>query len=153
MIDSIDVAEYILNKLGPMTAMKLQKLVYYCQAWHLAWTEKPLFSNKIEAWKNGPVIPSLYDLHRGCFELKSGYFYEKLKQTKPKSPFTKDTKDVLDRVIDYYGKRDPHWLSQLTHMEDPWRNARSKSTSFETERSTEEITIKAMFEYYSSLSN
>jgi uncharacterized phage-associated protein len=51
-----DVAEYILEKVGETTAMKLQKLVYYSQAWHLAWTEQPLFKDKIEAWCNGPVI-------------------------------------------------------------------------------------------------
>ena len=38
-----DVASAILNRLGEMTAMKLQKLVYYSQAWHLVWEEKPLF--------------------------------------------------------------------------------------------------------------
>ena len=37
MASAHDVAAYILKKLGPMTAMKLQKLVYYCQAWSLVW--------------------------------------------------------------------------------------------------------------------
>ena len=37
-----DVAAYILNRQGPMTAMKLQKLCYYSQAWHLVWDSEPL---------------------------------------------------------------------------------------------------------------
>src|SRR5258708_570857 len=58
-----DVAAYILGKCGPMTAMKLQKLVYYSQAWGLVWDERPLFAEQIEAWANGPVVRDLYDKH------------------------------------------------------------------------------------------
>lgn len=67
MANVFDVAKYILEKQGEMTAMKLQKLVYYSQAWHAVWEEKLLFKNQIEAWINGPVAPSLYELHRGSF--------------------------------------------------------------------------------------
>ena len=51
-----DVASYILNKLAPaetdriVTSWKLQKLVYYCQAWSLVWDERELF---LSAWKLG----------------------------------------------------------------------------------------------------
>mgnify|MGYP001247259517 CR=1 FL=1 len=41
MVSVFDVASYILQKQGPMTTMKLQKLVYYCQAWSLVWNEEP----------------------------------------------------------------------------------------------------------------
>ena len=66
-----DVAAAILEREGPMTAMKLQKLVYYCQAWHLVWDEEPLFPERIEAWANGPVVHALYDKHRGSFTVSS----------------------------------------------------------------------------------
>jgi uncharacterized phage-associated protein len=145
-----DVAEYILSKKGPMTAMKLQKLVYYSQAWHLAWTEQPLFNEKIEAWRDGPVIPALYEVHKGQFKLAPGFFLKQLK-SKKMGRLSKDAIDVIDRIIDYYGNRDPHWLSQLTHLEDPWKNARDNIGIQDQERSTEEITHKAMFEYYCSL--
>lgn len=63
-----NVARYILErKGGHMSTMKLQKLVYYTQAWSLVWDEKPLFDSRIEAWANGPIIPDLYDQHRGLF--------------------------------------------------------------------------------------
>jgi len=52
-----------------MTAMKLQKLAYYSQAWSLVWDEKALFPEKIEAWANGPVVRALYDRHRGMFKV------------------------------------------------------------------------------------
>ncbi|MDY6802276.1 MAG: DUF4065 domain-containing protein, partial [Cyanobacteriota bacterium] len=57
MVKVMDVAAYILKKLGPLSAMKLHKLLYYSQAWSLVWDEQPLFSERIEAWANGPVIP------------------------------------------------------------------------------------------------
>ncbi len=62
MATALDVAAFILNKRGPMTAMKLQKLVYYSKAWHLVWEDKLLFTEPIEAWANGPVVPELYKL-------------------------------------------------------------------------------------------
>ncbi|MGW0920666.1 Panacea domain-containing protein [Streptomyces sp. NPDC002755] len=48
-----------------MTAMKLQKLVYYCQAWHLVWEGRALFPEAIRAWASGPVCPAVYELHQG----------------------------------------------------------------------------------------
>lgn len=57
MATALDIAKYILDRRGPMTAMKLQKLVYYARAWSLVWDEKPLFRSRIEAWANGPVSP------------------------------------------------------------------------------------------------
>lgn len=148
MADVVSVAEYILTKTGPMTSMKLQKIVYYSQAWHLAWTEKPLFPEKIEAWRDGPVAPKLFELHKGQFKLQAGFFLSKLKN--PESPqLTTDEKDVVDRVIRYYGQKDPHWLSQLTHLEDPWKKARSHCD--DGDHSSEEISHQVMFEYYSSL--
>lgn len=149
MADVIDVAEYILTKLNETTAMKLQKLVYYCQAWHLAWTEQPLFNKKIEAWRNGPVVPLLFNLHKGQFKLNPGFFLKKSKRIAHN--LSKDECDIINRVLKYYAAKDPHWLSQLTHMESPWKDARARSTQSDQDQSSEEITQKSMFEYYSSL--
>ncbi|MBR4747809.1 MAG: DUF4065 domain-containing protein [Desulfovibrio sp.] len=63
-----DVAQYIRDKMGGrLSTIKLQKLVYYAKAWSLAWDDDPLFSERLEAWANGPVSPDLYALHRGHF--------------------------------------------------------------------------------------
>ncbi|WP_328689855.1 DUF4065 domain-containing protein [Streptomyces phaeochromogenes] len=79
------VAEYILQKHAAaepdrpaMTAMKLQKLVYYCQAWHLAWEGRASFPEAIRAWASGPVCPALYELHQGHFEIEAGFFAKRL---------------------------------------------------------------------------
>ena len=62
MVSAHDVAAYILRKQGPLSAMKLQKLVYYAQAWSTVWDDQPLFSEAVEAWANGPVVRELYDV-------------------------------------------------------------------------------------------
>lgn len=139
----IDVAEYILGKLGQMPAMKLQKLVYYSQAWHTVWSDQPLFNERIEAWANGPVVPSLYALHRQQFILSPGQF-----QGNPHN-LSEDEADSIDKVLKHYGDKTSQWLSDLTHMESPWQDARKGLTP--GERSDNPIELGAIVEYYGSL--
>ena len=51
MASAFDVAAYILEREGEIATLKLQKLVYFAQAWSLSLDEKPLFDEKIEVWK------------------------------------------------------------------------------------------------------
>lgn len=140
---AIDVADYILQQRGSMSAMKLQKLMYYAQAWHLVWEDKELFNERIEAWANGPVVPDLYEKHRGSFSLAEGFF-----KGAPTN-LTDSQKDVIDRVLEFYGDKDAQWLSDLTHMEDPWKSARRGLV--DGERGGGEISTASMVEYYSSI--
>lgn len=142
MASAHDVAAYIIQKRGSMTAMKFQKLVYYSQAWSLVWTERPLFDDRIEAWANGPVVPVLYREHRGMFNISQW----------PKgdpSRLTFDEQDSIDKVLDFYGDKSSQWLSDLTHREDPWIAARSGCS--DGEQCTAEISQASMAEYYGSL--
>jgi len=142
-----DVAKYILEKTGPMSAMKLQKLVYYSQAWSLVWDEPPdapLFSEKIEAWANGPVVPVLFTAHRGRYSVDAEFFTDG-----DTGRLSDAQKDTIDRVIDFYGKRSAQWLSDLTHSEMPWILARKGIPP--GERGNSEITLESMVEYYESL--
>lgn len=138
-----DVAAYILKKQGSMTAMKLQKLVYYCQAWSLVWDENPLFRDKIEAWANGPVAPTLYEKHKGMFEVSSWARHG------DHSVFTEKQKQTIDSVLKFYGDKTSQWLSDLTHQEDPWLKARAGLPS--GSRTNNEISLASMMEYYSGL--
>lgn len=142
MADVFDVAQYILTKQGTMTAMKLQKIIYYCQTWSLVWDEKPLFDEKIEAWAMGPVVRELYDLHRGAFELNS------INVGNPDN-LTTEQKETIDAVLEAYGEQTAQWLTDLTHLEDPWNIARNGIP--EGVSCTNEITLASMHEYYSSL--
>ena len=143
MTTAIDVANYIIEKSSPLTVMKLQKLVYYSQAWSLVWDEKALFQETIRAWANGPVVRELYDAHKGLFEVK------KPLKGGESSQLSEKQKETVDAVIKYYGKETAQWLSNLTHNESPWIQAR-KGLNIE-ERGSEEITLASMDEYYSSL--
>ena len=119
MATVFDVAKYVLKQLGSITTMKLQKLVYYCQAWSLVWDGKPLFGEDFEAWANGPVCPKLFRKHQGLFIVD-----EKLFADLPDYEFSKDELETLNAVLDYYGDKDPQWLSELTHKEAPWKESR-----------------------------
>lgn len=137
-----DVAAYILKKHGSMTTMKLQKLVYYCQAWSLVWDEKSLFKERIEAWANGPVVPELYEAHRGKYSVASWSQGNCRK-------LTDEQRETIDAVLAYYGDKTSQWLSDLTHREDPWINARKGLTS--GARGNKAITHASMAEYYEGL--
>ena len=143
-VKAIDVAAYILRKQNGMPAMKLQKLVYYSQAWSLVWDDKPIFRDRIEAWANGPVIRNLYNAHRGKYQIS--------RIPSGKSRLLDDNqRETVDVVIDYYGNKSSHWLSDLTHMEDPWCDARKKAGLIDGQRGHACITQASMAEYYSSL--
>lgn len=145
MLTVFDVAKYILNREGSMSAMKLQKLVYYSQAWSLAWDEAVLFPNRIEAWANGPVVRSLYQHHRGQFLVNKTLFTNLGDARK----VTGEAKKTIDAVLKFYGGRSPNELSQLTHRESPWREAREGLAP--GERGRAEISRASMAEYYGSL--
>jgi uncharacterized phage-associated protein len=142
-VRAIDVADYILQRQGEMSAMKLQRLVYYSQAWSLAWTDKALFPEEIEAWVNGPVVRSLYRKHRGSFRIGKGFFGGDIHRLTPTQ------RADIDKVLKFYGPKDPQWLSNLTHLEAPWKAAREGLRP--GERGDHIITKEAIQEYYASL--
>ena len=145
IVTVLDVAAYILekhSKSNPITAWKLQKLVYYCQAWSLVWDEQPLFKEKIFAWANGPVVKELYEQHRGLF------YVEKLSKGNSKNLST-NQKDNIDHVLNAYGDKTAQWLSDLTHMESPWIVSREGLNP--GERGAVEIKLASMHEYYSGI--
>jgi len=141
-----DAAKYILEKNGDMSAMKLQKLTYYAQAWSLAWDESPIFENRIEAWANGPVVRDLYEKHRGNYLVSS----DMIDNGNPET-LNNEQKETIDAVLVAYGDKSAQWLSDQTHSESPWKQARSGLA--ETERSNKEIHLDSMAEYYASVNN
>jgi uncharacterized phage-associated protein len=115
------VADYFLNFCHEhgdvLTNLKLQKLVYYAQAWYLALHGKPLFSERIEAWVHGPVVPPLY--------VRLKQFGWNAITLEPACPnFTNGTRKHLEEVFTVYGQYTAWDLERMTHQETPWRNAR-----------------------------
>jgi uncharacterized phage-associated protein len=147
MTTVFDVAQYLLERLGQMTTIKLQKLVYYCQAWSLVWDDGPIFPERIEAWANGPVVPELFQKFKGA------YYASPEPPIGDPSVLTVVQRETVEAVIRDYGPRDSHWLVELTHLEEPWRAARTRVGALVGQKCTEEITYADMAEYYSGLIN
>lgn len=118
MANVFDVARYILEQRGEMSTMKLQKLCYYSQAWALVWDDKPLFDEEFEAWANGPVCRELFSKTKGQFSVTAD------DETGGQGNLTDGEKRTINEVLNSYGDKNAQWLSDLTHMEDPWNEAR-----------------------------
>jgi uncharacterized phage-associated protein len=145
LVSSRDVAALILQEQGEMSTWKLQKLVYYSQAWHLAWDDEPLFSEGIEAWANGPVVRDLYTRHRGRFIVDQAWG----ERVGDPDKLAQSERDTIEAVLSGYAHLSGRQLSQLTHSEDPWKNAREGLGP--TDRSSRAITLDSLHAYYSAL--
>lgn len=138
------VANYILERLGFVSTMKLQKLAFYSQAYSLVVYNAPLFESNFQAWANGPVCPELFHLHRGRFivgpgELGSSDQAVSLSQIERKS---------IDTVLAVLGGYDGNTLSNLTHQERPWIDARDDIG--DGERCSNVISKESIKVFYSS---
>lgn len=116
-VSAHDVAALLLRRTGPVSAMKLQKLVYYSQAWHLARHREPLFTEDIQAWARGPVVPDLYERHRGTYDVAGWRWGDAAAVTGP-------ARATVEWVAAEYGRFSPECLSEMTHTEVPWLVAR-----------------------------
>lgn len=119
MLTADQVASVILSRSGRwLTAMQLQKLLYYVQSWHLAVTDQPLFPEHFKAYADGPVIPQVrhsrmdQSTRRADQQDVSGIELDEL------------SSDLIDLVIASYGSLSGDELSALTHAEQPWVEAR-----------------------------
>ncbi len=116
---AIDIANKLLSRAANggdgelMSNMKLQKMLYYQQGFHLAYFNEPLFEEDIEAWMYGPVVPCVYERFK-----KSG--------SKGLEPFAEEIalnniEEVLfDEVYSVYGAFSARGLMNMTHQESPW---------------------------------
>ncbi|MEX0729307.1 MAG: type II toxin-antitoxin system antitoxin SocA domain-containing protein [Aquisalimonadaceae bacterium] len=115
------VATYLLwfsNEHGDLlTNLKLQKLVYYAQAWYLALERESLFDDEIQAWVHGPVIPAVYRAYR---DFKWSPILVEV--DKPNLP--PKIEEHLADVMAEYGGFSAYDLERMTHSELPWLEAR-----------------------------
>lgn len=145
ILTCFDIANYFIwlaNTTGSyISNLKLQKLVYYAQAWYLVNFDTPLFEEDFQAWIHGPVIPELYQQYKG-FQWKP--IIERIEKiTVPDDIF-----DFLEEVADVYFSCDAYELEKMTHLEDPWIEARGSLSP--DIPSNEIITKDSMKRYYSA---
>lgn len=146
-VSALDVAEYFIalaNESGSViTNLKLQKLVYYAQAWYLANYSKSLFSEDFQAWVHGPVIPDLYEKFK---QSGSAPIASTKKLIEVKGSIDQEISDFLQEVADVYMQFDGYALELMTHQEAPWINARTGCKP--DERCAEVISKEAMLSFY-----
>ncbi|MBL7804369.1 MAG: SocA family protein [Saprospiraceae bacterium] len=131
---SEDLGEYVtfcINKSGDtVSPKKLQKLLYYIQAWHLVHLGVPILLEDFEAWVHGPVLPSLFrSLKENGFNKLNvvddeGNNLEDAKDLIDKCGLTDEQVDLIDSVLLKYGALTAFELEMLSHNEEPWIEAR-----------------------------
>ncbi len=118
MLSAHDVVQELRRRLPDAGDMKIHKLAYYCQGWHVTWLGKPIFEEPIEAWDQGPVVADLWHDE---------------KRDRPR-PATQNLGDeqlaVINYVVDRYGHHSGSTLKRMTHLEDPWREVTEADHSF-----------------------
>lgn len=129
-----------------LTHMKLQKLIYYSQAWYLGMYGEPLFASSIEAWKHGPVCPEIYHSYKK-YGNENIPFIADIEETEDyisivEGRFSVDVIGFLNKIADDYMNYSALELSRMTHKEDPWLESISTRS---------EIKQYSMQDYYSEL--
>jgi uncharacterized phage-associated protein len=123
ILSAQDVARYFLAIVDEdagdnMTHLKLQKLLYYAQGFHLAMHEgEPLFEEPIEAWDHGPVVAHVYQ----AFKHYANDPIERPESFDPQD-YAPEVRELLDAVYRVYGQFTAWKLRDLTHEEPPWRD-------------------------------
>jgi len=104
--------------------LKLQKLLYYAQGCFLAFYDRPLFKDEIEAWAHGPVVPSVYRE----FKKNGSAGISEWKTIPSQIKFSEEEEDVLEKVYDYFGQFSAWKLRNMTHEETPWQETKKNDT-------------------------
>jgi uncharacterized phage-associated protein len=143
MINARNVSDFFLSLCEPdagdtISNLKMQKLLYYAQGFHLAIYNVPLFPEKVIAWQYGPVVEEIYNEYSE---------YDKGSIPTPRrintKVFDKESIDFLKEVYQVYGQFSALRLMQLTHSEPPWN----------TTKLGEEISLDKMKSYFKSQIN
>lgn len=134
-----DVAAAFVAALGPMPATKLEKLLYYAQAWSVAAHGRSLFDDDIEAWVEGPVIDKIYQQHKGSWMVHSW-------PAGDPQGLSAHARRVVTDIVHRYGELSGDALSELTHQESPWRDTRAGLAP--DARSRRVIPLDMMARYY-----
>lgn len=150
MVTINQVADFFISKIDDgsgdvMTHLRLQKLCYYAQAWHLANYGTPMFDGKFQAWAHGPVNTTLWALfkHIGWGQIQKSEIETTINSSQHK------VLDLLEEVWKVYGQFSAKALENMTHEETPWKKTRGKLG--EIQRCKKEISEKEIEQYYKAL--
>ncbi len=122
-----------LERDRPLTQMKLQKLLFFMQGWHLGLTGEPLFENDFEAWDYGPVVPAVYQEFRDFGINGINRFGRALIPcgtdfviAEPPLENAERLNPLFERIWEVYGRYTGNQLSSMTHrLDTPWTKVRA----------------------------
>ena len=120
---ALDIANKIISKTDlehgdTISNLKLQKMLYYQQGFHLAYFGTPLFDEDIVAWQYGPVVPSVYK------EYKS---FESISTSEEGISLSDDEEELFNNVYEEYNQFSAVALMKMTHEESPWKTTEINS--------------------------
>jgi uncharacterized phage-associated protein len=150
LLSALTLAKHVVARMEArghtVNNLKLQKLLYYTQAWHLALHGEPVFYEQIEAWVKGPVVPAVFQQHKHL-----GYMSIRNTPAMELGTLSPGVSAHLDEVLDAYAQYSGFDLSTMTHMEDPWSDARKGLSDNDPSRRV--ITHESMRRYYANAVN
>lgn len=128
-INVITLAEYILSHLGDMSHLKLQKLIYMVEGYHLAYFGEELISEDFQAWTHGPVCRQVFDILKDKSILYGDITY--VPEENKESPcdilnrtLSSEQMELINEVLSMYKNESGISLEGITHKQSPWINAR-----------------------------
>lgn len=116
-----EIAKYFVSLVDEdagdsISNLKVQKLLYYAQGFHLAVYDAPLFPEAIKAWAHGPVVPQVYHVYKEYGSHPITVERVELDSYGPRE------RELLDEVWAVYGQFTASKLETMTHNEPPWMN-------------------------------
>ncbi|MBC5775734.1 DUF4065 domain-containing protein [Pontibacter sp. KCTC 32443] len=123
------ICDYVILRLKSegedfLTNLRLQKLLYYVQAWHLAFNKEKLFEGDFQAWIHGPVNREIYDRFKDSKGLYSEIHLADLLDENCFQNIDEESRKHVDVILENYGKFSGTQLEYMTHQEEPWIDAR-----------------------------
>jgi uncharacterized phage-associated protein len=157
MARAVDVARYLIHLAASeaepqfLTHLQLQKLLYYVQGWSLAMRDVRMFSERIEAWANGPVVRDVYPDYAAYGHLPITYNTATTADNLCDCPGELDPseRELIESVWEVYKKYSAAHLWTMTHNEPPWIDARGNCAP--ADRCETEITIESMKAFFNKL--
>lgn len=156
MVTIDQACDYIIFRLkveepAPLSHLKLQKLLYYVQAWALAFDAKPLFDGKFQAWVHGPVNRNIYNRFKDTKYMYSSINLADMQDEKIVNHIDEAAKQQIDSVLEVYAGYSDTELESKTHNEKPWIEARNGFEPYD--RCEVEISEDTMRDFYKARLN
>lgn len=127
-LDSTLLSNYILERGGEMSHLKLQKILFYTQAFHLAYFNTEIIEDDFEAWVHGPVSRKIFHELKDKSLIYAELSFSLYEEIKPSisivDRLTQDQMELVNDVIDEYKLLSGGQLESMTHSEQPWIDAR-----------------------------